>query len=118
MTDARRLIEAAAGFHHHSADAFVFEQHPALEDIDELHVGGVIVPFAVRRLAGPRANDMGDDLASGRALDAEIAILEVVAQAAALEFFVFAMRDVEAGHGAIILGYDGSPMFEQFIGTK
>jgi len=104
MANARRLVEAAAGFHHHFSDAFVFEQHPALEHVDELHVRRVVVPFAMGRAAGPRADDMGHDLALGRTLDAEIAVFEVVAQAAPLEFSVPAVRDVEAGHGAIILG--------------
>jgi hypothetical protein len=36
--------------------------------------------------------------------DAEIAILEIAAQAPALELSIARMRHVEAGHGAFILG--------------
>jgi len=104
MADARRLVEAAAGFHHHFSDTFVLEQHPALEHVDELHVRRVVVPFTMGRAARPRADDVGHDLALRRALDAEIAVLEVVAQAAPLEFSALEVTDVEAGHGAIILG--------------
>ena len=58
MANARRLVEAAAGFHHHFSDAFVFEQHPALEHVHELHVDIVVVPLAVRRLAPTRTDDV------------------------------------------------------------
>src|SRR5690348_3276313 len=97
MPDARRLVEAAAGFHHHAADAFVLEEHPAAQHVDELHGAVVVVPLAVRRAARPRADHVRDDLAAGDALDAEVAILEVAAQAAPLELSILAMRDVEAG---------------------
>ena len=85
MADARRLVEAAPRLHHHAPDVLVLEEHPALQHVHELHVGIVGVPFAMRRLACSRADDVRDDLALGRALDAEIAILEVAAQAPALE---------------------------------
>src|SRR3954467_3511244 len=104
MADARRLVETAPGLHHHAPDALVLEQHPALQHVDELHIGIVAVPFAMRRLAGSRANDVRDDLALRRALDAEIAIFEVAAQAPALELSIACVRDVEAGHGSFILG--------------
>jgi hypothetical protein len=104
MADAWRLVEAAPGFHHHAPDAFVLEEHPAFQHVHELHVGIVVVPFAVRRFAGSRAYHVRDDLALRRAPDAEIAILEVAAQAPALELSVACVRDVEAGHGAFILG--------------
>src|SRR5205809_5673037 len=104
MADARRLVEAAARLHHHTPDPLVLEQHPALQHVYELHIGIVAVPFAMRRLAGPRADDMRDDLALRRALDAEIAILEVTAQAPALELSIPCVRDLEAGHGRFILG--------------
>src|SRR6267143_3803317 len=105
VADARRLVAAAAGLHPHSSDAFVLEQHPALQHVDELHGDVVVVPFAVRRFSGARADHMRNGLALGRALDAEIAVLEVATQAAALEAGAFAMTHSEAsGHGAIILG--------------
>jgi hypothetical protein len=62
----------------------------------------VRVPFAVRRLAGTGADHVRDDLAAGRALDAEVAIFEVAAQPAPLEFRSLAVGDVEA-HRATIL---------------
>jgi len=102
VADARRLVEAAPGLHHHPADALVLEQHPALEDVHELHLAVVRVPFAVRRLAGTRADHVRDYLAAGGALDAEVAILEVAAQPAAREFRSLPVRDAEA-HGATIL---------------
>jgi len=72
VADARRLVEAAAGLHPHSSDAFVLEQHPALQHVDELHGDVVVVPFAVRRLARARADDVRHHFPLGRALDAEI----------------------------------------------
>jgi len=85
VPDARRLVEATARLHQHASDAFVLEQHPALEHVHELHRAVVQMPLAVRRLPGARADDVGDDLAPRRALDAEIAIFEIAPQAAARE---------------------------------
>src|SRR5687767_10820269 len=102
VADARRLVEAAAGFHHHLADTLVLEEHPALEHVYELHLAVVRVPFAVRRLSRTRADHVRHHLAAGRALDAEVAVLEVAAQPAALEFRSLAVGDVEA-HRATIL---------------
>jgi len=102
VADARRLVEAAPGLHHHPADALVLEQHPALQHVDELDFAVVRVPLAVRRLAAPRADDVGDHPASSCAPDAEVAILEVAAQPAAREFRSLPVRDAEA-HGATIL---------------
>ena len=104
MANARRLVEAGPRLHHHAADAFVLEQHPALQHVDELHIGIVAMPFAMRRLAGSRADDVRDDFSFRRPLDAEIAILEIAAQSPALELSIARVRDVEAGHGAFILG--------------
>src|SRR4051812_16784988 len=104
MANARWLVEAASRFHLHAPDALVLEEHPAFQHVHELHVGIVAVPFAVRRLARSRADDVRDDPAFRRALDAEIAILEIAAQAPALELSIARMRHVEAGHGAFILG--------------
>jgi hypothetical protein len=53
VADARRLVEAAPGLH-------------------QLHRDVVIVPFAVRRLARARADDVRHHFPLGRALDAEI----------------------------------------------
>jgi len=39
----------------------------------------------MRRLAGPRPDDMRDDLAAARALDAEVAVFKIDPQAALLE---------------------------------
>jgi len=91
VADARRLVEAAAGFHHHFSDAFVLEEHPALQHVHKLHVDGVIVPFAVRRPARARADHVRYHLAPGRALDTEIAVFEVVTQSALLELPILAM---------------------------
>jgi len=102
VADARRLVEAAPGLHHHPADALVLEQHPALENVHELHLAIVRVPFAVRRASGARADDVRDHLAAGRALDAEVAVLEVAAQPAAREFRALAVGDVEAHRAAIL----------------
>ena len=85
VADARRLVEAAAGLHHHAPHALVLEEHPALEDVHELQLAVVRVPFAVRRASGPRADHVREDPAAGRAPDAEVAILEVAAQPAARE---------------------------------
>src|SRR5258706_13706205 len=71
---------------------------------DALPIYGVVMPFAMRRLARARADDVRDHLALGRALDAKIAVFEVVAQAALLELSILAVRNVETGHGPIILG--------------
>jgi hypothetical protein len=60
------------------------------------------VPITVRRFAAPRTDHVRHDLASSRALDAEVAILEVAAQATAREFRALQVRDVEA-HGGTIL---------------
>ena len=54
------------------------------------------MPLAVRRLPLPGADDVGDDLAAGRALDAEVPVLEVAAQTARHEFDPGAVADVEA----------------------
>jgi len=102
VADARRLVEAAPGLHHHAADAFVLEQHPPLQHVDELHVAVVRVPFAVRRLPAARADHVRDHLAAGGAPDAEVAVLEVAAQPAARELRAFQMRDAEA-HARTIL---------------
>jgi len=102
VADARRLVEAAPGLHHHAADAFVFEQHPALQHVDELDFAVVRVPLAVRRLARPRADHVCHHLAAGRALDAEVAVLEIAAQPAAREFCALGMGDVEAHDAAIL----------------
>jgi len=102
VADARRLVEAAAGFHPHLADALVFEQHPAFQHVDELQLAVVRVPFAVRRLARPRADHVRHHLAARRALDAEVAVLEIAAQAAARELRFLPVGDAEA-HSARIL---------------
>jgi len=102
VADARRLVEAAAGAHGDLADALVLEFHPALQHVDELHAAIVQVPFAVRRPSGARADDVGDKLAARGFADAEVAVLEVAAQAAALEFRALEMGDTEA-HGRGIL---------------
>src|SRR5258706_4260198 len=44
---------------------------------DALPIYGVVMPFAMRRLARARADDVRDHLALGRALDAKIAGFEV-----------------------------------------
>jgi len=102
VADERRLVEAASRLHHHAAYALVFEQHPALQDVHELHLAIVGVPFAVRRFSAPRADHVRDDLAAGGALDAEVAVLEIAAQAAARELRALEMGDAEA-HGRTIL---------------
>src|SRR2546425_12322113 len=105
MADARRLVEAAAGLHQPFADALVLEPPPAFQHVDELHRDVVVVPFAVRRSSRPRADDMGHHFPLGRALDAEIAVFEVTAQSAPLEFRASAVIYAEASaHGASILG--------------
>jgi len=91
-----RLVEAASRLHHHPAHALVLEQHPALQHVDELDFAVVCVPLAVRRAPGPRADHVRDHLAASRALDAEVAVLEVAAQAAARESCALAVGDVEA----------------------
>jgi hypothetical protein len=105
VPDARRLVEAAARFHHHLADAFVFEQHSAFQHINELDLAIVHVPFAVRCLAGPGADHVRDDLAARGAPDAEVAVLEVAAQAAPQKSAAFKVRNAQAGavHAAEIL---------------
>src|SRR5688572_29828237 len=102
MKNFRRLVEAAAGLHLHLADALVLEQHPAFEHVDELHLAIVRVPFAVGRLARSGADHVRDDLAARRALDAEVAILEITAQAAARELRLLAMGDAEAHRAGIL----------------
>jgi len=82
VADSRRLVEAAARLHPHLADALVLEQRPALEHIYELQLAVVPVPLSVRRPGGAGADDVRDDLAARGALDAEVAIFEVAAQAA------------------------------------
>jgi len=82
VADSGRLVEAAARLHLHLADALVLEQRPALEHVHELQVAVVPVPLAVRRLGRAGADDVRDDLAARGALDAEVAIFEVAAQAA------------------------------------
>jgi len=95
VADARRLEEAASRPHLHLADALVLEQHPAFEHVHELDLAIVRVPFAVRRLARPCTDHVRHDLAARGALDAEVAVLEVAAQAAAREPRALQMRDVE-----------------------
>jgi hypothetical protein len=89
VADARRLVEAGAGLHRDAADAFVLEHRRALQHVDELHVDVVPVPFAVRRLLRPGADDMRHHLSPRGALDPQVAIFEVAAQAAAAEFRAF-----------------------------
>ena len=104
VADVGRLVEAGAGLHQHAAEAFVLEQRPALQHVDELHAAIVHVPFAVRRFLRAGADDVRHHLALGRALDAQIAILEIAAQAAALELRALQVIDVEApAHGRSIL---------------
>ena len=95
MKNIRRLVEAAAGLHPHLADAFILEQHPALQHVDELHPAVVRVPLAVRRLARARADHVRDDLVARGALDAEVAVLEIGAQPAARELRAVQVRDAE-----------------------
>jgi hypothetical protein len=104
VADARRLVETAPGLHHDATDALVLEQHPALQHIDELYGAIVVVPFAVRRASRPRADDVRHHASVRRALDTEVAVLEVAAQATTLELSLVSVRDVEARHGAFILG--------------
>src|SRR3954470_12148818 len=100
VADARRLVEAAAGFHHHFADALVLELHPALEHVDELRLAVVRVPLAVRGFAGARADHVRHQLSAGRTLDAQVAVFEVAAQPAPLELGGFCVTDAEGGHGS------------------
>jgi len=86
VADSGRLVEAAARLHFHQADPLVLEYGRALEHVDELQPAKVPVPLAMRRLAGPGADHVRHHLAAGRALDAEVAILEVGAQSAPHEF--------------------------------
>jgi len=102
MKNFRRLVEAAAGFHPYLADAFVLEQHPALQHVDELHLAIVRMPLAMRRLARPRADYVRDDCAARRALDAEVAVFEITTQAAARELRLLAMGDAEAHRAGIL----------------
>ena len=95
VADVGRLVEAAAGFHQHLADALVLEAHPPLEHVDELHLAVVRVPLAVRRLPGARADHVRHHAAARGALDAEVAVLEVAAQPAAGELRALPVRDVE-----------------------
>jgi len=104
VPDAWRLVEAASRAHGHLADALVLEFHPALQHVDELQLAVVQVPLAVRRLPGARADHVRDDLAAGGAPDAEVAVLEITAQAALPERGFFRMADMKtAAHGARIL---------------
>src|SRR5262245_29304052 len=96
VADARRLVEARARAHRDVADALVLELHPALQHVDELDVAVVGVPLAVRCLPRPGADDVGDHLAARRAFDAEVAVLEVAAEAAPHEPRLGAVADVEA----------------------
>src|SRR6185295_19530969 len=102
VADARRLVEAAAGAHGDLAGAFVLEFDPALQHIDELHAAVVQVPLAARRLARPRADHVRHDLAARRALDAEVAVLEITAQSAARESGAPEMGDADAHHSGIL----------------
>ena len=97
VADVRRLVEAGPRLHAHAADAFVLEQHPAPEDVDELHPAIVRVPLAVRRLSRARADHVGDDVAARGALDAEVPVLEIAAQSAAREFRAPQVGDAELG---------------------
>src|SRR5258708_31960212 len=97
VADARRLVEAAAGFHHDPAEAFVLEQHPALQHVDELQPAIVPVPLAVRRLAGAGADHVGHHLAAGRAPDAEVAVLETASPPALPGSGFFEVRNAKGG---------------------
>src|SRR3546814_4332299 len=81
MPDPRRLQHAVAGAQRAPALPLVFEGGPALQDVHRLEVEGVGVPLRHRMLAGNGADDMGVIPAVGRVLDAEIAVLEELAQA-------------------------------------
>ena len=104
VADARWLVEAAPRLHHDAPDAFVLEKHPAFQHVDKLHGAIVVVPLAVRRFTPASADHMRYHFATGRAFDAEVAVFEVAAQATARELSILAVRDVEARHGAFILG--------------
>ena len=96
VADARRLVEAGAGGHPHAADALVLEHGRALQHVHELQLAVVPVPLAVRRLARARADHVRDHLAARGAPDAEVAVLEVGAQAAASELRAVQVRDIES----------------------
>jgi len=102
VADARRLVEAGARLHGDAADALVLEHRRALQHVDELDVDVVPVPFAVRRLARPGADDVRHNLAARGLLDSQVAVFEVAAQAAPGEFRGFQVGDLEA-HPAGIL---------------
>ena len=100
-----RLVEAASGFHHHFADAFVLEQGPAFQHVDELQPAVVSVPLAVRRLLRPRTDHVRDHFSPRGAPDAEVAVLEVAAQPTARELRVREVRHMEAlAHASGIVG--------------
>jgi len=98
VADARRLVEAGARLHGDAPDALVLEYRRALQHVHELQLAVVPVPLAVRRFSRTRADDVRDDLAAAGALDAEVAVLEVAAQAATAEFGAFQVGDAQA-HG-------------------
>jgi len=105
VADSRRLVEAGPGLHAHPADALVLEHRPALEHVDELHVAVVAVPPAVRRLARARADHVRHHLAASGAPDAEVAVFEVIAQAALRELRFRPVAHRESGfHEASNMG--------------
>jgi len=105
VEDAGRLVEAASRFHHHLSDAFVFEQRPAFQHVDELQLAIVSVPLAVRRLLRPRPDDVRHHLPPRGAPDAEVAVFEITAQPAARELRARQMRHMKArAHAAGIVG--------------
>src|SRR5690242_4282129 len=63
VPDAGRLIDATAFAQAHAADTFVFELHPALEDVNHLEPELVIVALGLGATAASRADDMGEHLA-------------------------------------------------------
>jgi len=102
VADARRLVEAAPSLHQHLADPLVLEEYPALQYVHELGVTGMLVPLAVRCLARARAYNVRDHLAARGAPDPQVAVFEVAAQAAFLEFRLreMAYREPPRAHPA------------------
>src|SRR5690606_41607553 len=81
VPDPGLLVHAIARLERALADALEWGAHPPFEHVDHLEIEGVrvLVARAVARLA--RSDHMGEHLALGSPLDAEIAIGEMRAQA-------------------------------------
>ena len=99
MRDHRALVDTIALLDTAHALAGIFELGPAFEHVDELEVALVDMPLLdlVGDLLAVVANDVGDEIAVGRVLEAKVAVFEDLAQARREKFFNADVSTIPSG---------------------